>query len=89
MFNWKIPEVSDREWMQPALSASGGMGERVRLWYAVSLVLRIWHAGLPARWTNLALFWTTGQPDLSDSIGPGDLRSKVELVLADAKRLRL
>ena len=60
-------------------------GERVRLWYAVSLVLRIWHAGLPARWTNLALFWSTGQPDLSDSIGPGDLRSKVELVLADAK----
>lgn len=85
MFNWKIPEVSDREWMQPALSASGGMGSEfafgtLYLWSCAYGTRVCQHDGLILRCSGLPDNRTYQIP-----LGPGDLRSKVELVLADAK----
>ncbi len=85
MFNWKIPEVSDIEWMQPALAASGGMGSE-----SAFGTLYLWARAYGTRvcqhgdWVMRA----SGFPDQITylmPLGPGDLRSKVELLLADAK----
>ena len=85
MFNWKIPEVSDREWMQPALSASGGMGSEfafgtLYLWSCAYGTRVCQHDGLVLRCSG-----TEGNRFYQLPLGPGDLRSKVELLLADAK----
>ena len=85
MFNWKIPEVSDREWMQPALSASGGMGSEfafgtLYLWSCAYGTRVCQHDGWVLRCSG-----TEGNRFYQLPLGPGDLRSKVELLLADAK----
>lgn len=85
MFEFRVPEVSDREWMQPALTASGGMGSEfafgtLYLWSDAyetkicktdDLILRC--SGGPVRMTYQL------------PLGDGNLRDQVELLLEDAK----
>lgn len=85
MFEWKIPEVSDREWMQPALAASGGMGSE----YAFG-TLYLWshaYGTHVCRYRDWVMRASGPKDNLSYllPLGPGGMREKVEVLLADAE----